>query len=190
MYGVQISLFLCSVRGLLWWIKPPGPWEMLHKWEAVWCQTISTSFPSSWIQFGYHLVCSWWQKSLVSVPQFPCWRNGIVKMKWHQKSSVKCWPATLADGELRLCFPPCRVPSWALCQPPVPPWPLLCCPPVGDYVKALECAKSYLLFHPDDEDVLENAGYYEGLLEGTVDPATIKPRKVSDWLLRALGGRL
>lgn len=51
-------------------------------------------------------------------------------------------------------------------------------PPVGDYVKALECAKSYLLFHPDDEDVLENAGYYEGLLEGTVDPATIKPRKV------------
>jgi len=54
----------------------------------------------------------------------------------------------------------------------------LCCLPVGDYVKALECAKSYLLFHPDDEDVLENAGYYEGLLEGTMDPDTIKPRKV------------
>uniref|UniRef100_A0A663N0R0 procollagen-proline 3-dioxygenase n=1 Tax=Athene cunicularia TaxID=194338 RepID=A0A663N0R0_ATHCN len=49
---------------------------------------------------------------------------------------------------------------------------------VGDYIKALECAKSYLLFHPDDEDVLENAGYYEGLLEGTVDPGSIKPRKV------------
>ena len=31
---------------------------------------------------------------------------------------------------------------------------------------------------PDDEDVLENAAYYGGLLEGTVDPATIKPRKV------------
>uniref|UniRef100_A0A8D2PFA5 procollagen-proline 3-dioxygenase n=1 Tax=Zosterops lateralis melanops TaxID=1220523 RepID=A0A8D2PFA5_ZOSLA len=55
---------------------------------------------------------------------------------------------------------------------------------VGDYVKALECAKSYLLFHPDDEDVLENAGYYEGLLEGTVDPATIKPRKEAKTLLR------
>lgn len=45
-------------------------------------------------------------------------------------------------------------------------------------MKALECARSYLLFHPDDEDVLENAAYYEGLLEGTVDPTTIKPRKV------------
>lgn len=45
-------------------------------------------------------------------------------------------------------------------------------------MKALECARSYLLFHPDDEDVLENASYYEGLLEGTMDPGTIKPRKV------------
>uniref|UniRef100_A0A803YMY6 procollagen-proline 3-dioxygenase n=1 Tax=Meleagris gallopavo TaxID=9103 RepID=A0A803YMY6_MELGA len=49
---------------------------------------------------------------------------------------------------------------------------------VGDYVKALECARTYLIFHPDDEDVLENAAYYEGLLEGILDPATIKPRKV------------
>uniref|UniRef100_A0A8B9QM72 procollagen-proline 3-dioxygenase n=1 Tax=Apteryx owenii TaxID=8824 RepID=A0A8B9QM72_APTOW len=55
---------------------------------------------------------------------------------------------------------------------------------VGDYVKALECAKSYLLFHPDDEDVLENASYYEGLLEGTLDPDTIKPRKEAKMLLR------
>ncbi|NXG92699.1 P3H2 hydroxylase, partial [Stercorarius parasiticus] len=55
---------------------------------------------------------------------------------------------------------------------------------VGDYVKALECAKSYLLFHPDDEDVLENAGYYEGLLEGTMDPDTVKPRKEAKMLLR------
>ncbi|NWQ78826.1 P3H2 hydroxylase, partial [Columbina picui] len=55
---------------------------------------------------------------------------------------------------------------------------------VGDYVKALECAKSYLLFHPDDEDVLENAAYYEGLLEGTMDPDTIKPRKEAKMLLR------
>ncbi|XP_032049163.1 prolyl 3-hydroxylase 2 [Aythya fuligula] len=55
---------------------------------------------------------------------------------------------------------------------------------VGDYVKALECARSYLLFHPDDEDVLENASYYEGLLEGTMDPGTIKPRKEAKALLR------
>uniref|UniRef100_A0A8C9L7Z8 procollagen-proline 3-dioxygenase n=1 Tax=Pavo cristatus TaxID=9049 RepID=A0A8C9L7Z8_PAVCR len=55
---------------------------------------------------------------------------------------------------------------------------------VGDYVKALECARTYLLFHPDDEDVLENAAYYEGLLEGTLDPATIKPRKEAKALLR------
>ncbi|XP_057232592.1 prolyl 3-hydroxylase 2 [Malurus melanocephalus] len=55
---------------------------------------------------------------------------------------------------------------------------------VGDHVKALECAKSYLLFHPDDDDVLENAAYYEGLLEGTLDPATIKPRKEARRLLR------
>ncbi|NXO49779.1 P3H2 hydroxylase, partial [Aramus guarauna] len=55
---------------------------------------------------------------------------------------------------------------------------------VGDYVKALECAKSYLLFHPDDEDVLENAGYYESLLEGTMDPDTVKPRKEAKTLLR------
>ncbi|XP_072200965.1 prolyl 3-hydroxylase 2 isoform X2 [Excalfactoria chinensis] len=55
---------------------------------------------------------------------------------------------------------------------------------VGDYVKALECARTYLLFHPDDEDVLENAAYYEDLLEGTLDPATIKPRKEAKALLR------
>uniref|UniRef100_A0A8C3LRQ6 Prolyl 3-hydroxylase 2 n=1 Tax=Chrysolophus pictus TaxID=9089 RepID=A0A8C3LRQ6_CHRPC len=55
---------------------------------------------------------------------------------------------------------------------------------VGDYVKALECARTYLLFHPDDEDVLENAAYYEGLLEDTLDPATVKPRKEAKALLR------
>uniref|UniRef100_G1N6F1 procollagen-proline 3-dioxygenase n=1 Tax=Meleagris gallopavo TaxID=9103 RepID=G1N6F1_MELGA len=55
---------------------------------------------------------------------------------------------------------------------------------VGDYVKALECARTYLIFHPDDEDVLENAAYYEGLLEGILDPATIKPRKEAKALLR------
>ncbi|KAJ7324628.1 hypothetical protein JRQ81_017648, partial [Phrynocephalus forsythii] len=48
---------------------------------------------------------------------------------------------------------------------------------VGDYVQALECARSYLLFHPDDEDVLDNESYYESLLEGSVDLKTIKPRQ-------------
>uniref|UniRef100_H9G3Y3 Prolyl 3-hydroxylase 2 n=1 Tax=Anolis carolinensis TaxID=28377 RepID=H9G3Y3_ANOCA len=49
---------------------------------------------------------------------------------------------------------------------------------VGDYVKALENARSYLLFHPDDEDVLDNESYYESLLEGSVDLGSIKPREV------------
>uniref|UniRef100_K7GAA7 procollagen-proline 3-dioxygenase n=1 Tax=Pelodiscus sinensis TaxID=13735 RepID=K7GAA7_PELSI len=48
---------------------------------------------------------------------------------------------------------------------------------VGEYVKALECAKSYLLFHPDDEAVLENVDYYTSLLEETVNPENVKPRK-------------
>lgn len=74
---------------------------------------------------------------------------------------------------------PAESPPGLCVSPLCPPDPCCIVPPVGDYVKALECARSYLLFHPDDEDVLENAGYYEGLLEGTVDPATIKPRKVS-----------
>uniref|UniRef100_A0A8C0IMH6 procollagen-proline 3-dioxygenase n=1 Tax=Chelonoidis abingdonii TaxID=106734 RepID=A0A8C0IMH6_CHEAB len=55
---------------------------------------------------------------------------------------------------------------------------------VGEYVKALECAKSYLLFHPDDEAVLENADYYNSLLEETMDPETIKPREVRINVLR------
>ena len=49
---------------------------------------------------------------------------------------------------------------------------------VGEYVKALECAKAYLLLHPDDEDVLDNVDYYEGLLDGSTDPASIKAREV------------
>ena len=49
---------------------------------------------------------------------------------------------------------------------------------VGEYVKALECAKAYLLLHPDDEDVLDNVDYYEGLLDGSTDPASIEAREV------------
>ena len=49
---------------------------------------------------------------------------------------------------------------------------------VGEYVKALECAKAYLLLHPDDEDVLDNVDYYENLLRDSVDPASIEAREV------------
>ncbi|XP_042316887.1 prolyl 3-hydroxylase 2 [Sceloporus undulatus] len=55
---------------------------------------------------------------------------------------------------------------------------------VGDYIKALECARSYLLFHPDDEDVLDNESYYESLLEGSVDLGSITPRKEAVTFLR------
>ncbi|CAM5173876.1 unnamed protein product [Natator depressus] len=55
---------------------------------------------------------------------------------------------------------------------------------VGEYMKALECAKSYLLFHPDDEAVLENADYYKSLLEEAMDPETIKPREEAVKFLR------
>uniref|UniRef100_H0XVI5 procollagen-proline 3-dioxygenase n=1 Tax=Otolemur garnettii TaxID=30611 RepID=H0XVI5_OTOGA len=48
---------------------------------------------------------------------------------------------------------------------------------VGEYVKALECAKAYLLCHPDDEDVLDNVDYYESLLDDTVDPTSIEARE-------------
>ncbi|XP_056421407.1 prolyl 3-hydroxylase 2 isoform X1 [Hyla sarda] len=48
---------------------------------------------------------------------------------------------------------------------------------VGDHVKALECAKSYLLFHPNDLDVSENVSFYESLISVYMDPAEVKPRK-------------
>lgn len=49
---------------------------------------------------------------------------------------------------------------------------------VGEYVKALECSKAYLMFHPDDEDVLDNVDYYESLLDNSIDPASIEAREV------------
>ncbi|MEJ1283299.1 hypothetical protein NN561_014268 [Cricetulus griseus] len=48
---------------------------------------------------------------------------------------------------------------------------------VGEYVKALECAKAYLMFHPDDEDVLDNVDYYESLLDDSIDPESIEARE-------------
>lgn len=47
-------------------------------------------------------------------------------------------------------------------------------------MKALECAKSYLLFHPNDLDVSENVSFYESLISNFMDPADVKPRKVSE----------
>ncbi|KAM6442832.1 prolyl 3-hydroxylase 2 isoform 2-T2 [Liasis olivaceus] len=55
---------------------------------------------------------------------------------------------------------------------------------VGDYVQALECTKTYLLFHPEDEAVLENEDYYKSLLEGFVDLRAIKPREEAATFLR------
>lgn len=67
----------------------------------------------------------------------------------------------------------------ACCGIHFPSFPL----PVGDYAKALECARSFLLFHPEDEDVLDNESYYESLLEEeSVDLESIKPREVRIWL--------
>ncbi|XP_075058400.1 prolyl 3-hydroxylase 2 [Mixophyes fleayi] len=47
---------------------------------------------------------------------------------------------------------------------------------VGDHVSALECAKSYLLFHPEDTDVIENVSFYESFIMDYLDPADIKPK--------------
>ncbi|XP_066458200.1 prolyl 3-hydroxylase 2 isoform X1 [Eleutherodactylus coqui] len=51
---------------------------------------------------------------------------------------------------------------------------------VGDHLKALECAKSYLLFHPNDLDVSENVSFYESLLSYFMDPADVRPRKEAE----------
>ncbi|XP_018431915.1 PREDICTED: prolyl 3-hydroxylase 2 [Nanorana parkeri] len=55
---------------------------------------------------------------------------------------------------------------------------------VGDHLKALECARSYLLFHPEDKDVLENVSFYESLLQDYMDTADIKPRKEAEEFIR------
>lgn len=48
---------------------------------------------------------------------------------------------------------------------------------VGDYVKALECARSYLLFHHGDKDVSENVAYYKSLLPESMNPEDVQPRE-------------
>lgn len=53
-------------------------------------------------------------------------------------------------------------------------------------MKALECAKAYLLLHPDDEDVLDNVDYYESLLDDSTDPGSIEAREVRPISLRRI----
>lgn len=60
---------------------------------------------------------------------------------------------------------------------------------VGEYVKALECAKAYLLIHPDDEDVLDNVDYYESILDDSIDPGSIEAREVRPVLRRNYSAR-
>ncbi|KAG8581539.1 hypothetical protein GDO81_007716 [Engystomops pustulosus] len=55
---------------------------------------------------------------------------------------------------------------------------------VGDHVKALECAKSYLLFHPNDMDVSENVSFYESFVSDYMDPADVRPRKEAEEFVR------
>ncbi|XP_070609947.1 prolyl 3-hydroxylase 2 isoform X1 [Erythrolamprus reginae] len=48
---------------------------------------------------------------------------------------------------------------------------------VGNYIQALQCTRTYLLFHPDDEDVLENEEHYKRFLGGFLDLDDVKPRE-------------
>lgn len=50
--------------------------------------------------------------------------------------------------------------------------------PSGEkYEKAIECAKTYLLFHPDDEVMNQNLNYYSAVL-GEDKAKTITARQV------------
>lgn len=48
----------------------------------------------------------------------------------------------------------------------------------GNYEKAIECAKTYLLFFPNDEVMNQNVAYYTAVL-GENLAAPIQPREVS-----------
>lgn len=57
----------------------------------------------------------------------------------------------------------------------------------GNYEKAIECAKTYLLFFPHDEVMNQNLAYYTAVLgENLARP--IQPREVSDQLGRVIAG--
>jgi hypothetical protein len=53
---------------------------------------------------------------------------------------------------------------------------------VGNYTQAIECAKTYLLFFPNDEVMHQNLAYYTAML-GEEEASSISPREVRDWLL-------
>lgn len=49
---------------------------------------------------------------------------------------------------------------------------------VGNYTQAIECAKTYLLFFPNDEVMSQNLAYYTATL-GEEKTRSIGPREVS-----------
>lgn len=51
------------------------------------------------------------------------------------------------------------------------------CIPGENYEKALECAKTYLLFHPEDEVMKQNLAYYS-VIVGEENAVVIKEREV------------
>ena len=58
---------------------------------------------------------------------------------------------------------------------------VLCLFPDGNYEKAIECTKTYLLFFPNDEVMNQNLAYYTAVLgEDLARP--IEPREVGDQL--------
>lgn len=50
---------------------------------------------------------------------------------------------------------------------------------VGNYTQAIECAKTYLLFFPNDEVMNQNLAYYTAML-GEEQAKSIGPREVRD----------
>ena len=50
---------------------------------------------------------------------------------------------------------------------------------VGNYTQAIECAKTYLLFFPNDEVMNQNLAYYAAML-GEEQARSIGPREVRD----------
>lgn len=53
---------------------------------------------------------------------------------------------------------------------------------VGNYTQAVECAKTYLLFFPNDEVMNQNLAYYAAML-GEEHARSIGPREVRNFLL-------
>jgi hypothetical protein len=51
------------------------------------------------------------------------------------------------------------------------------CFAVGNYTQAIECAKTYLLFFPNDEVMSQNLAYYSAMI-GEEQASSIGPREV------------